>query len=67
MHLPLLSLTIAIISTATRRISHYARMVEIASELKKFEKSRPQDGKSHAVWDRRTDEPWIKDSRETIY
>jgi len=57
---PLLSLSAAIISSATRRLVHYARLVEIVSELKRFVKSQPHEGKSLVMWDRRTDAPWEK-------
>ena len=52
---PLISLSVAIVSTATRRILHYARLVEIASELKCFIKTQDHGGKSLVIWDRRTD------------
>jgi len=51
---PLLSLSVAIVSTQTRRILHYLRLVETASELKRYIKSQPHHGKSLAMWDRRT-------------
>jgi PleD family two-component response regulator len=52
---PLIALSIAVVSTQTRRISHYARLAGIASELKRFVKSQDHGGKSLAIWDRRTD------------
>ena len=52
---PLMSLSAAIISTTSRRILHYARLVELATELKRFVKSRPHEGKSLLIWDRRND------------
>jgi len=52
---PLLSLSAAVVSTATRTISHYARLAEIASELKAFVKRQPHQGKSLLLWDRRID------------
>ena len=54
---PLIALSIAVVSTQTRRIRHYARLVEIASELKRFIKVQPHQGKSMVLWDRRIDPP----------
>jgi diguanylate cyclase (GGDEF)-like protein len=51
---PLMSLSIAVISTATRRVLHYVRLVEVASELKHFIKTQDHAGKSLVFWDRRT-------------
>ena len=53
---PLMTLSVAVVSTATRRILHYARLVEIASELKKYIKEQNHNDKSLIIWDRRTDE-----------
>jgi hypothetical protein len=53
--IPLMTLSAAIVSTATRRILHYARLVEIASELKGYVKSLDHHHESLAVWDRRVD------------
>ncbi len=55
---PLIALSIAVVSTQTRKISHYARLAEIASELKRYIKSQPHEGKSLIIWDRRTDVPY---------
>jgi hypothetical protein len=52
---PLMTLSVAIVSTATRRVLHYARLVEIASELKRFIKTQDHKGQSLVLWDRRTD------------
>jgi GGDEF domain-containing protein len=52
---PLIALSVAVVSTLTRRITHYARLAEIASELKGYVKSQPHEGKSLTIWDRRTD------------
>jgi diguanylate cyclase (GGDEF)-like protein len=61
---PLITLSVAIISTATRRILHYARLVEIASELKRYVKVQDHHNKSLILWDRRTDSPINKTSNE---
>src|SRR5258706_2274694 len=37
---PLIALSVAVVSTLTRRITHYARLAEIASELKHYVKSQ---------------------------
>jgi hypothetical protein len=50
-----MALSIAVVSTATRRILHYARLAEIASELKGYVKSQDHAGQSLILWDRRTD------------
>jgi hypothetical protein len=55
---PLISLSIAVVSTQTRQITHYARLVEIASELKRYIKSLDHHGQSLCLWDRRTDVPY---------
>jgi diguanylate cyclase (GGDEF)-like protein len=52
---PLMTLSIAAVSTATRCIRHYARLVEIASELKQYIKTQDHNGKSFVLWDRRRD------------
>jgi diguanylate cyclase (GGDEF)-like protein len=52
---PLMTLSVSVVSTAIRRILHYARLVEIANELKKFVKEQNHGGKSLIMWDRRTD------------
>ena len=52
---PLMTLSVAIISTETRRILHYGRLVEIASELKHYVKTLDHHGRSLLMWDRRSD------------
>jgi PleD family two-component response regulator len=54
---PLVTLSIAVVSTQTRSITHYARLAEIASELKHYIKLQDHHGKSLIMWDRRTDSP----------
>jgi DNA-binding response OmpR family regulator len=54
---PLMSLTAALVNTETRNIRHYARLVEIASELKNYLKHDHRDGTSRWMWDRRRDIP----------
>jgi diguanylate cyclase (GGDEF)-like protein len=49
---PLISLSIASVSTENRKIHHYAQLVDVLSELKKFAKSRPG---SVLIKDRRFD------------
>jgi diguanylate cyclase (GGDEF)-like protein len=52
---PLVTLSVAVVSTQTRHITHYARLAEIVSELKNYTKQQPHNGKSLVVWDRRKD------------
>jgi len=52
---PLMTLSVAIVSTETRRLLHYARLVEIASELKRYVKLQDHAGTSLCIWDRRSD------------
>jgi diguanylate cyclase (GGDEF)-like protein len=52
---PLITLSIAVVSTLTRHITHYARLAEIASELKHYIKTQDHHGRSLCLWDRRTD------------
>jgi PleD family two-component response regulator len=52
---PLMTLSLAVVSTQTRKIEHYARLVEIASELKHYLKTQEHEGKSMVLWDRRAD------------
>lgn len=51
---PLMALTIAIATNERRKLEHYAKIVDIASEIKKFLKGR---GKAGSAWlkDRRVD------------
>jgi PleD family two-component response regulator len=52
---PLVTLSAAVLSTQTRQITHYARLAEIASELKSYIKTLDHHGRSLCLWDRRTD------------
>lgn len=52
---PLVALSVAVVSTQTRHITHYARLAEIASELKQYIKTLDHHGTSLVMWDRRTD------------
>lgn len=51
---PLMGLTIAVATNEKRALCHYAKIVDIASEIKKYLKSRPG----------RTGSAWLKDRRE---
>lgn len=52
---PLMTLTIAVATNEKRRLDHYAKIADIAGEIKKFLKSKP--GRSGSLWlkDRRVD------------
>jgi diguanylate cyclase (GGDEF)-like protein len=52
---PLMTLSIAVVSTATRRIVHHGQLVAIASELKGYIKRQEHNGRSLVLWDRRRD------------
>ncbi len=52
---PLMSLSIAIVTNERRRLGHYARIVDIAAEIKKFLKGRRTAGGSAFLKDRRRD------------
>lgn len=52
---PLMTLSAAIVTTETRRILHYGRLVGIATELKHYVKLQEHAGHSLAIWDRRSD------------
>lgn len=52
---PLMTLTIAVVSSETREIRHYARLVELASEMKHYVKTLDHHGHSLCLWDRRRD------------
>jgi len=52
---PLLTLSAGIASTERRALGHYAKVVEIASEMKRFVKSRVPNGRSAYAADRRND------------
>ncbi|MFH1260121.1 MAG: response regulator [Elusimicrobiota bacterium] len=51
---PLMSVSIAVSTNERRKITHYAQVVEITSELKKYAKSLPDRQGSVVVKDRRT-------------
>ncbi|MBI4425095.1 MAG: response regulator [Elusimicrobia bacterium] len=51
---PLCALSIAGVTTERRRLDHYAKVVELASEMKAYVKSRPAGGSAFA-FDRRRD------------
>lgn len=52
---PLVSVTAAVVSTLTRQISHYGRVIQIAAELKSYAKRQDHFNKSLVLWDRRRD------------
>jgi diguanylate cyclase (GGDEF)-like protein len=52
---PLMTLSLAVVSTQTRKIDHYARLVEIASEVKHYLKTQDHGERSKVLWDRRAD------------
>jgi PleD family two-component response regulator len=52
---PLMTLSVAVVTTQTRTIAHPARLIEIASEIKQFVKTKDHEGKSICLWDRRRD------------
>jgi DNA-binding response OmpR family regulator len=61
---PLMRLSAAVVNTATRRITHYAQLAEIASELKHHVKALvshqsgpPTLWRSHCLWDGRKEPP----------
>jgi DNA-binding response OmpR family regulator len=61
---PLMRLSAAVVNTATRRITHYAQLAEIASELKHHIKATavqqnapPALRKSRSLWDGRKEPP----------
>ena len=54
---PLMSLTIALTTNERRRLEHYAKIADIAAEIKKYLKGQPRRG-SRWLKDRRSDEPW---------
>ena len=51
---PLMALSGAIVSTATRRILHYGYLVDIVTELKRYVKLQDHFGRSLFMWDRRS-------------
>ena len=52
---PLMSLSIAIATNEQRKLDHYAKIADIAAEIKKFLKGRPGKGGSAFLKDRRRD------------
>ncbi len=52
---PLMSISIAVVTNEKREITHYAKLVDILSELKKFAISKPTRQGSEYVYDRRID------------
>lgn len=52
---PLMSLTIAVATNEKRKLDHYAKIADIAGEIKKFLKSRPDRSGSLWLKDRRLD------------
>lgn len=54
---PLMALTIALTTNERRTLDHYAKIADIAAEIKKYLKGRPRRG-SRYLKDRRSDEPW---------
>jgi diguanylate cyclase (GGDEF)-like protein len=51
---PLLRLSVGIVTTERRRLTHYAKVVSIASEMKAFLKSAPERALSCFAFDRRS-------------
>lgn len=52
---PLISLSIGIVTTEQRTLGHYAKVVQLASEMKAYCKSNPAGRLSRFAFDRRTD------------
>jgi GGDEF domain-containing protein len=52
---PLISLSIGIATTENRTLDHYAKVVQIASEMKAYCKSSGEHKLSRFAFDRRTD------------
>ncbi|MBI4397361.1 MAG: response regulator [Elusimicrobia bacterium] len=55
---PLMSLSIAVVTNEKRLLNHYAKVVDIAFEIKRFLKGRSEQGKSVYLKDRRSDAPF---------
>ncbi|MBI3553335.1 MAG: response regulator [Elusimicrobia bacterium] len=51
---PLIRLSMGIVTNERRRLQHYARVVQVASEMKAFLKSTPERGLSRFAFDRRS-------------
>ncbi|MFA5976105.1 MAG: response regulator [Elusimicrobiota bacterium] len=50
---PLVSLSVAVVAALPSAVSHYAQLVEVASEMKQFIKKQDHQGRSLVMWDRR--------------
>lgn len=53
---PLMTLSVGAVTTERRRLTHYARVVELASEMKRYVKSRAEKRSSSFAFDRRNDD-----------
>jgi diguanylate cyclase (GGDEF)-like protein len=53
---PVMSLSIGAVSTLTRSVTHYAKLVDIASEMKRYVKGLPDRPKSVFRFDKRRDD-----------
>ncbi len=60
---PMIKLSCAVIDTASRKIHHYAELVEIATELKHRLKSQGRRQGSLAQWNGRLDQNYLKEKR----
>jgi diguanylate cyclase (GGDEF)-like protein len=54
---PRMRLSVGVVSTAMRRITHYAQLAEIASELKHHVKAQQHPNESRCLWDGRVEPP----------
>ena len=54
---PQMRLSVGVVNTAARHITHYVQLAEIASELKHHVKAQVRTGKSRCLWDGRTEPP----------
>jgi diguanylate cyclase (GGDEF)-like protein len=54
---PLMTLSIAVVTTENRLLPHYGRVVRLASEVKRYLKCQDHGGISLVLWDRRCDLP----------
>lgn len=54
---PFMSLSIAVVTNERRRLPHYGRVVDIAAEIKRYLKGRPDRRGSLFLKDRRSDRP----------
>lgn len=53
---PLVSLSIALVTSETRRLEHYAKVADVAAEIKRYLKGRPDRRGSAYLKDRRMDD-----------